>query len=224
MLGGGVQTPKFSPEPAPEFSGSSFRDHSKVMATLEEESLRKWSIDRCGMTAIRFGENLVQGVLGDHQVCLSELMPTSGRRKGRPAMSVSATSEERIRLAGWASRGERDPSLALRARIVLRCLEGATNTDISRELGVSNVTVGKWRRRFATQGPAGLRDAPRPGGPRTIDDAQVAEVVRLTLESSPPDAERWTTRSLAQRVGVSHATVGRIWREHRLTPRLEARD
>lgn len=145
-------------------------------------------------------------------------MPASTRsRRGRPTPSIRATDEDRACLRGWVSRGLDDP-LAVRARIVLRCLEGATNTEVARELALSNVTVGKWRRRFVTKGLAGLRDAPRSGGPRTIDDARVAEVVRLTLESSPPDAERWTTRSLAQRVGMSHATIGRIWREHRLDP------
>lgn len=145
-------------------------------------------------------------------------MANSRRRRGRPTTSVHATADERMFLLGWANRWQGDRNLAIRARIVLRCLEGATNTQIARELGVSNVTVGKWRKRFAASGLAGLRDAPRSGGPRTIDQAQIAEVVRLTLESAPPDAKRWTTRSLARHVGLSHATIGRIWREHQLSP------
>lgn len=144
-------------------------------------------------------------------------------RRGRPASRVSATADEKIRLAAWAER-EDDPSLAQRARIVLGCLEGHSNLEVARIEGVTNVTVGKWRRRFGAQGLAGLRDAPRSGGPRIIDDERVAEVVRLTLEASPPDAGRWTTRSLGQRVGLSHATVGRIWREHEIRPELMARD
>jgi transposase len=130
---------------------------------------------------------------------------------------VSATIDDEERLRALASRAE-DPDLAQRARIVLGCLEGHTNLEVARAEGVTNVTVGKWRRRFSAQGLAGLRDAPRSGGPRIIDDERVAEVVRLTLEVSPPDAGRWTTRSLGQRVGLSHATVGRIWREHQLRP------
>lgn len=136
---------------------------------------------------------------------------------------MSATVDEKIRLMTWASY-EHDPALAQRARIVLGCLEGRSNLEVARAEGVTNVTVGKWRRRFGAQGLAGLRDAPRSGGPRLIDDERVAEVVRLTLEASPPDASRWTTRSLGQRVGLSHATVGRIWREHQLTPEPMSRD
>ena len=39
--------------------------------------------------------------------------------------------------------------LALRARIVLRAAQGATNTQIAAEAGVSLPTVGLWRRNFA---------------------------------------------------------------------------
>lgn len=137
-------------------------------------------------------------------------------------MLVSATVDDKERLLEWAI-AEDAPILAQRARIVLGCLEGRSNLEVARAEGVTNVTVGKWRRRFGEQGVAGLKDAPRSGGPRIIDDERVAEVVRLTREASPPDAARWTTRALAKRVGVSHATVGRIWREHELGPRPSAR-
>jgi len=144
-------------------------------------------------------------------------MSISHGRRGRPAVFVSATVDDAERLRELANRAD-DPDLAQRARIVLGCLEGRTNLEVARAEGVTNVTVGKWRRRFSAQGLAGLQDAPRSGGPRTIDDERVAEVVRLTLEVSPPDAGRWTTRSLGQLVGLSHATVGRIWREYQLRP------
>jgi transposase len=130
---------------------------------------------------------------------------------------VDATADDRERLLALTRQDDR-PSLAQRARIVLACLEGRSNLEVARAEGVTNVTVGKWRRRFGRQGIAGLEDAPRSGGPRIIDAERVAEVVRLTQEASPPGAARWTTRSLGQRVGVSHATVGRIWREHEIRP------
>lgn len=138
-------------------------------------------------------------------------------------MPLDATGDDRNRLLELTRQLD-NPSLAQRARIVLGCLEGHSNLDVAQIEGVTNVTVGKWRRRFGEQGVAGLKDAPRCGGPRIIDDERVAEVVRLTQEAPPPDAARWTTRSLGQRVGLSHATVGRIWREHVLTPRPAARE
>jgi FixJ family two-component response regulator len=49
-------------------------------------------------------------------------------------------------------------SLALRARMVLRAaaVEQPTNRQIGHELGCANLTVGKWRRRFANARVAGL--------------------------------------------------------------------
>ena len=50
-------------------------------------------------------------------------------------------------------------------------------------LGVDPITVGTWRRRFIEERVEGLRDAPRSGAPRTVDDARVEAVVTRTLET-----------------------------------------
>lgn len=44
------------------------------------------------------------------------------------------------------------------------------------------------------------------------------EVVRLTLEEKPPAQTHWSTRSLAQRTGLSNKTVSLIWRVFQLQP------
>ena len=62
----------------------------------------------------------------------------------------------------------------MRARIVLRAAEGASNTQIAAEVGVSLPTVGLWRRNFSERGLEGLETAPRSGRPREIDDDEVA--------------------------------------------------
>jgi transposase len=64
-------------------------------------------------------------------------------------------------------------------------------------------TVGKWRRRFVERGLDGLLDEPRPGVPRTIDDAKVEHVIVQTLESRPAGATHWSTRSMARHSGIS---------------------
>jgi transposase len=83
--------------------------------------------------------------------------------------------------------------------------------------------VGKWRKRFAARGVDGLLDEPRPGKPRQVLDETVAEVVSKTLESVPQGATHWSTRTMAKKMGLSHSTVGRIWRAFGLKPhRTEA--
>lgn len=44
------------------------------------------------------------------------------------------------------------------------------NQQVARQLGLTQATVGKWRRRFLEQGEAGLHDELRPGRPRPISD------------------------------------------------------
>ena len=72
--------------------------------------------------------------------------------------------------------------------------------------------MGKWRHRFAVDRLDGLVDAPRPGAARTIGDDVIEAVIVETLETAPPDATHWSTRGLAAKHGISHTTVGEIWR------------
>ena len=107
---------------------------------------------------------------------------------------------------------------ALRARIVLRAAEGATNREIAAETGASLPTVGLWRRNFAEAGREGLCDRPRSGRPRSVDDETVQRVLAKTLESPPDATTHWSVRRLAAATGLSASTVHRIWREHKLRP------
>jgi transposase len=109
-------------------------------------------------------------------------------------------------------------SLAQRSRIVLACAEGLDSTAVAAKVGVHQATVGKWRRRFLDKRLDGLVDEPRPGAPRTITDDDVERVVVKTLEDKPVDATHWSTRDLAKQVGMSAASVGRIWQAFGLKP------
>src|SRR5882757_3299598 len=57
-----------------------------------------------------------------------------------------------------------------------------------------------------------------PGHPRTITDAQVEEVVVRTLEEAPEAGTHWSQRELAKAVGISPASVLRIWHAFGLQP------
>jgi transposase len=108
--------------------------------------------------------------------------------------------------------------LAERARVILGCAAGKSNTVVARELRLTKQTVGKWRTRFLSQRLDGLLDEPRPGAPRRISDAHVERVMRLTLETVPRDATHWSTRAMARRCGLSQTAVSRIWRAFALQP------
>jgi transposase len=131
---------------------------------------------------------------------------------------VILSPSERETLLGYTRRSKTAQGLARRARIVLCCAEGNSDCQVAKVVGVNRLTVGRWRKRFLSKRIDGLLDEPRPGAPRKLGDREVERLITLTLESSPEDATHWSTRSLAERVGLSHMTVARMWRAFGLKP------
>jgi len=78
--------------------------------------------------------------------------------------------------------------------------------------------VGKWRWRFLARRLDGLLDEPRPGTPRQVSDGQIARMVRMSLERTPPDATPWSARAMAKPCGLSQRAVSRIRRALRCSP------
>lgn len=103
--------------------------------------------------------------------------------------------------------------LAERARIVIACLQGRRNDEVAREIGVRPNTVGRWRRRFAAHGIAGLRDEPRSGKPAKYGVA-LRDRILTQLELPPPAGmASWDGGSLALALGVSDHAVWRVLRK-----------
>jgi len=138
--------------------------------------------------------------------------------RGRALAPLTLTGDERETLERWLRRRTTAHALAQRASLVLAAAEGLSNQDVAAKLRLTPWTIGKWRQRFLARRLDGLLDEPRPGGPRTIRDEDVERVVTLTLESTPPDATHWSTRSMARRAGMSQSAVSRIWRAFALQP------
>jgi len=139
----------------------------------------------------------------------------------RVAPRIDLSSEDRAALEQQA-RGRSLPArLVERSRIVLRAADGLQDREIAAELGITPEKAARWRKRFLQGGTEALaKDAPRPGRGRTIKDRKVASIVKLTTSSKPANATHWSTRSMAEKAGVSEATVRRIWRAHGLKPHL----
>jgi len=138
--------------------------------------------------------------------------------RGRVAVAIELSDFERDELESLTRRHKTAQSLARRARIVLAAAEGIENKAIAERLEVNVNTVGTWRRRYAEYGLDGLHDEPRPGAPRTISDAAIAETVRLTLETTPRNATHWSLRSMARAVGHAPSTIHEIWKAFGLQP------
>jgi transposase len=103
--------------------------------------------------------------------------------------------------------------------IVLGAAEGRANHLLARELLTTMTTVLLWRKRYETDGLAGLfADRPRSGRPRRISEDKEAAIVEATIKTVPKDATHWSVRAMASRQKVSPATVLRIWKKHKLQP------
>jgi len=139
-----------------------------------------------------------------------------GRRPKTPLILSTVEREELLALT--RRRKNTAQALALRARIVLACAEGLENKEVAARQQVTQQTISKWRGRFVALRLNGLLNAPRPGAPRTIDEAQVHAVLAKTLEAEPTTVSQWSTRSMARTMGMSQTAVSRIWRTHSLQP------
>jgi transposase len=133
-------------------------------------------------------------------------------KAGRPTHALLLTDHERDTLLAWTRRPKCPQALALRARLVLLCAAGCSNTSTAAQLNVTLQTVGKWRQRFVEKRLNGLLDAPRPGTPRKLSEADVNRVLQLSSEPAPGHASHWSTRLLAEVSGLSRASVNRICR------------
>lgn len=112
--------------------------------------------------------------------------------------------------------------MVLRSKIILLAAEGLQNKQIAKKLKVQRNTVWLWRNRFISHRLDGIhKDAPRPGRKPKISQKKIDEIIDRTLHTRPKGATHWSTRTLAKEVGVSRATVNRIWRSHRLQPHRE---
>jgi len=138
--------------------------------------------------------------------------------RGRASVVIELSEDERGFLEAQLRRHKAARSFSDRCRIVLSCADGLSSKEIAAELGHCEHTVGKWRRRFAEHRIEGLSDEYRAGRPRTVSDAQVADVIKRTLETTPKDATHWSIRSMAAETGLSHTTIRRIWNAFGLQP------
>lgn len=140
---------------------------------------------------------------------------------GRPLHPLLLNAEEKAKLELMARRPKTDQRTAQRARIVLDCATGASNTAVAAQRGVTLQTVGKWRQRFLEGRLGALGDAPRSGQPRKLTDAKVEAVITRTLETRPKNATHWSTRNMAAASGLNQNAIVRIWRAFGLKPHLE---
>jgi transposase len=124
---------------------------------------------------------------------------------------------DRAELMRWTRSSSIPAGLAQRARIVLLAADGVGTNEIVTRVGVSKPTVIAWKKRYAAEGLGGLDDRSKPGRPRTVDELAI---VQATLEPPPEQlgVTQWSTRLLAEQLGVSNYTIAKVWQRWGLQP------
>jgi transposase len=136
-----------------------------------------------------------------------------------PAAELALSNGERKQLMALGHHRSSPRGIVLRINIVLGAAEGLANRVLARKLSTSVPTVLLWRKRFESDGIAGiLEDRPRSGRPKRISAEREAAIVDATRKTTPKDATQWSVRAMAAAQKVSSATVQRIWKKHKLQP------
>lgn len=137
----------------------------------------------------------------------------------RRAVAITLSDEERKTLRRWARSRTAAARLVSRAQMILLAADGRENREIADQLGVHRTTVATWRQRFAAERLAGIeREQPGRGRPAHKRKHWARTIVEVTLHTTPKNATHWSTRSLAQHLGVDKSLVQRVWQAHELAP------
>ena len=133
------------------------------------------------------------------------------------AAEFKVAEADRAMLESWLRAPNMAQGLALRAKVILASANGEGVRPLARRFGISPNTVAVCRRRYRAKGLEGLRTRARAGRPRQITSAKEQAVISATLRK-PKVATHWSARRLAKEVGLSSATVHRIWQKYGLQP------
>jgi transposase len=137
-----------------------------------------------------------------------------GLDMSRVAAAVSCTADDLKELERLSKSRTDEARMVERAGIVLGCLAGRRNKDIAAQFGIQAATVGMWRRRFACDGVAGLRDRARSGKPPIYPASDLRERILKQLEAPPPAGlASWDGGTLAKALSVSDDAVWRVLRK-----------
>lgn len=121
-------------------------------------------------------------------------------------------------------KGQIAHKYAVRVQAVINRARGRSTNEIASFLGIDPVTVSRYVRRFNDGGVnALLRDKSRKPGKPPVNEELKNEITRVVCQEKPENATHWSTRDLAKRFGIGHATVNNILRERGLKPHLVKR-
>ena len=99
--------------------------------------------------------------------------------------------------------------------------DGCGTVAIMRRANTSKPTVWRWQARYLDESRAGLRrDKTHPSRVPPLPGETRLEVITKTVQETPANATHWSRSTMAEAVGISPSSVGRIWAEAGLKPHI----
>ena len=134
-------------------------------------------------------------------------------------IELDATTERELR--SLSKRRRIEARLQQRAQVILLAAEGWQNKEIALEVHLDRRQVALWRRRFLQGGVDVLRqDAPRSGRPPSVTAEVQSRIIEVTLHTKPVADTHWSTRTLAEHLGLGATTIRRVWQSNGIKPHL----
>ena len=130
---------------------------------------------------------------------------------------IKLTELQRKELQNLLSKGELKARVQKRAMSLQMMDKGMTFQAIKDLIGISHISLGKWAKRFKTEGLKMLYDKPRSGRPIKYDGIAASKVTALACSKAPEGYARWSLRLLSDKIveldilpEMSHSQVGRF--------------
>jgi len=131
---------------------------------------------------------------------------------------IELSTEEREELIGWSNSRTLPAGDVFKAKLILALADGKSYSAVEAELGTSRPTIARWKARFEDSRIAGLEGRHKGSRPRRATPAMQARLLKKTQQKPGDGSTHWSCRKMAAAVGLSPATVYRIWSKARLKP------
>ena len=143
------------------------------------------------------------------------------RRMRRSDICLYLGPADRAELQALLTNRNTPRKLVWHAEIVLATADGRGTVEIMRRTGMSKPTVWRWQERYLDEGVTGLkRDKTRPSRVPPLPREVRLKVISKTVQETPPNATHWSRTTMAEAVGISPSSVGRIWADAGLKPHI----
>src|ERR1700737_2243103 len=105
-----------------------------------------------------------------------------------------------------------------RARLIVLLAQGKSYLAIRQVLGCNPNYISRWKGRFEAERLAGLYSHYRGRAVEKRTPALEAKILEWTRRPAPDGSTHWSSRKLAQHLGISHMMVARGWEARGFSP------